>query len=114
MFRVTVKPTVGTLQSNVTGLKLLIGYDVLVLLRPAAATPPRLTARRTGDKLTVRNDGTASVELAAGKACVAKNQCRDLTGKRLYAGAEWTWDAPAGSAVDFAVVTASTTTHQSF
>ena len=112
VFRVTVKPTVGAVQTNVTGLKLLIGYDVLVLLRPPAA-PVRLSGRRSGNRLVIRNDGAASVELAAGKACRAK-QCQDLPGKRLYAGAEWTVDAPAGTAVDYAVVTSSTTTHQSF
>ncbi|URD60177.1 fimbria/pilus periplasmic chaperone [Sphingomonas sp. KRR8] len=114
VFRVTVKPTVGTIQTNVSGLKLLIGYDVLVLLRPAGALVPKLASRRSGDKLVIRNEGTVSVELAAGKACRAKNQCQELPGKRLYAGAEWTVDAAAGTAVDYAVVTAGTTTHQTF
>ncbi|WP_114227519.1 MULTISPECIES: fimbrial biogenesis chaperone [Sphingomonas] len=114
VYRVTVKPTVGTVQSNVTGLKLLIGYDVLVLLRPAAPAVTKLSGRRSGDKLTIRNDGTASVELAAGKACVAKNVCKELPGKRLYAGAEWTVDAPAGTSVDYAVLTATATGHQTF
>ena len=113
VFRVTVKPTVGEVQANVTGLKLLIGYDVLVLLRPVAA-PVRLSGRRNGDKLVIRNEGAASVELAAGKACRARNACQDLPGKRLYAGAEWTVDAPAGAAVDYAVVTSSATVHQTF
>jgi P pilus assembly chaperone PapD len=113
VFRVTVKPTVGEVQANVTGLKLLIGYDVLVLLRPAAA-PVRLSGRRSGDKLVIRNEGAASVELAAGKACRSRNACQELPGKRLYAGAEWTVDAPAGAAVDYAVVTSSATMHQSF
>jgi len=114
VYRVTVKPTVGAVKSNVTGLKLLIGYDVLVLVRPAAAAVPRLTGRRNGDKLTIRNEGVASVELAAGKACRAKNACQDLPGKRLYAGAEWTVDAPAGVPVDYAVLTADKTAHQTF
>ena len=114
VYRVTVKPTVGTVQSNVTGLKLMIGYDVLVLLRPAAPAVTRLSGRRAGDRLTIRNEGAASVELAAGKACRAKNACQDLPGKRLYAGAEWTVDAPAGVPVDYAVITADRTGHQTF
>jgi P pilus assembly chaperone PapD len=114
VFRVTVKPTVGEVQANVTGLKLLIGYDVLVLLRPAAVAPVRLSGRRSGDKLVIRNEGTASVELAAGKACRSRNDCQELPGKRLYAGAEWTVDAPAGASVEFAVVSSGATTRQTF
>ena len=113
VYRVTVKPTAGSVETNVTGLKLLIGYDVLVLARPATAAP-RLTARREGNQLVVRNDGPASVELAAGKACRARTDCLDLPGKRLYAGAEWRVDAPAGSVVDYTVVTASGTSRQTF
>ena len=113
VYRVTVKPTAGSVETNVTGLKLLIGYDVLVLARPAAASP-RLAGRREGNQLVVRNDGPASVELAAGKACRARTDCLDLPGKRLYAGAEWRVDAPAGSVVDYTVVTASGTGRQPF
>lgn len=114
VFRVTVKPVVGDVQASATGLKLLIGYDVLVLVRPGQPAPPRLVGRRVGDKLVIRNDGISSVELAAGKACRAKNVCQDVGGKRLYAGTEWTVDAPAGVPVDFAVIGPATTTHQTF
>jgi len=113
VYRVTVKPTAGSVETNVTGLKLLIGYDVLVLVRPPADAP-RLGARRDGNQLVIRNDGGASVELAAGKACRAKTDCRDLPGKRLYAGAEWRVDAPAGTAVDYTVVTPAGTSRRTF
>ena len=113
VYRVTVKPTAGSVETNVTGLKLLIGYDVLVLIRPPADAP-RLGARRDGNQLVIRNDGGASVELAAGKACRAKTDCRDLPGKRLYAGAEWRVDAPAGTAVDYTVVTPAGTSRRNF
>lgn len=114
VFRITVKPTLGSVQSSVSGLKLLIGYDVLVLLRPAVPTAPKLNGYRNGNKLTIRNNGNASVELAGGKACRAKHICQDLPGKRLYSGSEWTQDVPAGASVDYAVITSSATGHQSF
>jgi P pilus assembly chaperone PapD len=113
VYRITVKPTVGSVQSDVTGLKLLIGYDVLVLVRPPASAA-RLSGTRRGGQLTIRNDGAASVELAAGKACRSKVACRELPAKRLYAGAEWQVDAAAGETVDYAVVTATGSTRQSF
>jgi len=113
VYRVTVKPTVGSVETNVTGLKLLIGYDVLVLVRPAIPAG-RLTGRREGGQLVIRNDGGSSVELAAGKACRDKTDCRELPAKRLYAGAEWRVDVPAGAAVDYAVVSPAGTGHQTF
>ena len=113
VFRVTVKPTTGAVESNVTGLKLLIGYDVLVLVRPSGALG-HLSGRREGSQLVIRNDGGSSVELAAGKACRGKTDCRDLPAKRLYAGAEWRVEVPAGAAVDYAVVSPAGTGHQTF
>lgn len=88
VYRVTVKPVVAQLSSEKAGLKILVGYDVLVLVRPA--TPQiEVNGTRSGKVLTLRNDGTASVELTGGKQCdqTGKN-CQDLPGGRLYAGAE--------------------------
>jgi P pilus assembly chaperone PapD len=113
VYRVTVKPTVGSVETNVTGLKLLIGYDVLVLLRPGGA-PGHLTGRRDGNQLVIRNDGGTSVELSAGKACKGKTDCRELPAKRLYAGAEWRVDVPAGATVEYAVVSPTGTGRQTF
>jgi P pilus assembly chaperone PapD len=113
VYRITVKPTVGSVQSNVTGLKLLIGYDVLVLVRPGDSAA-RLSGSRNGKQLTIRNNGAASVELAAGKACRGKADCRELPAKRLYAGAALLVDAAADETVDYAVVTVSGSTRQTF
>ena len=35
VYRVTVKPVAGAVQSTSSGLKVMVGYDVLVLVRPA-------------------------------------------------------------------------------
>src|SRR5690606_22110126 len=35
VYRITFKPVVGEIQSESSGLKLLVGYDVLALVRPA-------------------------------------------------------------------------------
>jgi len=113
VYRIEVRPTVGSIETNVTGLKLLIGYDLLVLRR-AAGAPVRLTGTRQGDQLVIRNEGNGSVELAAGKACKFKTECRDLPGKRLYPGAEWRVDAAAGTSVDYAVIAPDGTSRKSF
>lgn len=88
VYRVTVKPVVGQLSPSESGLKLLVGYDMLVLVR---AGDPKVEVRgqRSGDVLTLRNSGNVSVELVNGKACGSSvKDCTDLQSSRLYSGAE--------------------------
>ena len=113
VYRITVKPTVGQVSADVSGLKILIGYEVLVLVR-AADKQPRLVGSRQGRTLVVRNAGATSVELTDGKLCAAKKQCQPLSGKRLYAGAEWKWTLPADGSADFMVMGPAGNARQSF
>lgn len=101
VYRVTVKPVVGELSAPASGLKVLVGYDVLVLVRPKDISP-HVSGSREGGKLILRNDGNVSVELVDGKRCDdAGNICSDLPGARLYAGAEKTFDVKAGGQVQY-------------
>lgn len=98
VYRVTVKPVTGEVASEESGLKLMVGYDLLVLVRPALVSND-VRASRSGSDLTITNGGNASVELAEGKQCdQAGENCRPLPSKRLYAGASWkqTLPRPAG------------------
>jgi P pilus assembly chaperone PapD len=113
VYRVTVKPVAGKLSSEESGLKLLIGYDVLVLLRPSA-TRPGLSAVRSGNRITFRNDGNASVELIDGKQCAADKSCVELPGKRIYAGAEWSQELKTAAPVDYSVVSSGKSVRRSF
>jgi P pilus assembly chaperone PapD len=113
VYRITVKPTVGDITANRSGLKLLIGYDLLVLVRPAAASP-RLVASHAGGQLVIRNEGASSVELAGGKSCRGKTDCTVLGGKRLYAGAEWRVAVPDGAPAEFTVIGPDGTRRQTF
>ncbi|MDP9424253.1 MAG: fimbria/pilus periplasmic chaperone [Pseudomonadota bacterium] len=88
VYRVTIKPVSGEVASSESGLKLLVGYDLLVLARPPAVRK-EVRVERTGMDLTLTNVGNASVELAEGKQCDARGACVSLPGKRLYAGASW-------------------------
>ncbi|MFL6786750.1 MAG: molecular chaperone [Sphingomicrobium sp.] len=95
VYRVTVKPVVGGVQSDDSGLKIVVGYDVLVLVRPAKAEA-NVTARRSGRTLSFTNAGNVSVEVVDGRQCATGgNHCTDLPGKRLYPGASWTVQLPS-------------------
>lgn len=89
VYRVTVKPVVGDISDGQSGLKILVGYDVLTMVRPANPVP-KIVGNREGRTLVVRNEGNSSIELLNGKQCVtADKDCSALAGKRLYSGAEW-------------------------
>lgn len=95
VFRVTIKPVVGGLDTDDSGLKIVVGYDVLVLVRPAHLRPV-VTASRKGRQLIFNNSGNVSVEIVDGKQCRNDgSRCTELPGKRLYPGASWTVDLPA-------------------
>ncbi|QNP44556.1 fimbria/pilus periplasmic chaperone (plasmid) [Sphingomonas daechungensis] len=114
VYRVTVKPVTGELSAAESGLKLLVGYDVLVLVRPTAPLP-RLAASRDGRQLVFRNDGNASLELVDGSQCTSpKTNCVPLPGKRLYAGARWAVPLKSDGAVSYTVVVNGKATKQSF
>jgi P pilus assembly chaperone PapD len=101
VYRVTVKPVVGDLSAPGSGLKVLIGYDVLVLVRPREISP-HVSGSWTGNGLILRNDGNVSVELVDGKRCDgAGKACSDLPGTRLYAGAQKKIDGKAGERVQY-------------
>jgi P pilus assembly chaperone PapD len=103
VYRLTVKPVVGEVQSSATGLKLLVGYDVLVLVRPVRPAA-KVTGRREGRRLTFGNSGNVSVEIVEGRQCDADGgRCADLPGKRLYPGASWTVDLQSDRPADYSL-----------
>lgn len=103
VYRVTIKPVFGVLRSEDSGLKVVVGYDVLVLVRPAQSAP-HITASRVGRKLVFNNSGNVSVEVVDGRQCTpARAQCTQLPGKRLYPGASWTVDLPSDLPAEYTV-----------
>ena len=105
IYRVTVKPVTGEVSSAESGLKLLVGYDLLVLVRPAAVRPD-IVSSRVGGRLVITNRGNSSVELAEGKQCGEDGKDWPLAGKRLYAGASWEQPLPRPGAAEYRVRTA--------
>lgn len=103
IYRVTVKPVAGDLQAQNSGLKILVGYDVLVLVRPASSVP-RVTGVRSGRTLNFTNSGNVSVELVDGRQCdPSRAHCVDLPGKRLYAGATWSEQLNSDLPVEYTI-----------
>ncbi len=105
VYRVTFKPVIGDLETEHIGVKILVGYEVLVLMQPAEPDP-NLIADRSGKKIFFENKGNTNVLLREGKQCpegVADDseKCERLAGKRLYPGNSWSVDLPYDKAVDY-------------
>lgn len=114
IYRIAVKPVVGDITASGSGLKILVGYDVLVIFRPLT---PRsaITAMRGTEALTLRNDGNTNVELFDGKQCdTAGKNCTSLPPKRLYAGASWEQPLSRGAKVTYSIKTGETVEIQTF
>ncbi|MGB5739602.1 MAG: hypothetical protein WBM54_09640, partial [Woeseia sp.] len=97
VYRVAVTPVVGELEAQASGLKILVGYEVLVLAQPSAPKP-QLNGERRGQQMFFRNDGNTNVLLREGRQCPSDDtdieDCAVLGAKRLYPGNEWTLELP--------------------
>jgi len=69
VYRVSITPVVGELTGEQTGVKIIIGYEVLVLVSPDNSQP-ELTHTRNGKTLVVKNNGTRNVLLREGIQCL--------------------------------------------
>ena len=113
IYRVTVKPVVGNVKSGETGLKILVGYDLLVIQRPARPNAP-IVASRSGATLTLRNTGNTNAELFQGQQCDPQRHCILLPGHRIYAGASWNVPIQPGLPVDYSVKVAAKVSSQHY
>ena len=101
VFRVSIKPVAGAVTAEASALKVFVGYDTLVLVRPATIAG-ELAGERNGRTLTLRNTGNAAQELFGGRQCdAAGNDCRELPAKRLYPGATWEQPLPFDTPVSY-------------
>ena len=87
IYRVTVKPVAGAITASSSAVKVFVGYDVLVIRRPAVIVGT-VVAERSGSTIRLRNDGNTAVELFDGKQCDPTGKsCVALPATRLYSGA---------------------------
>lgn len=101
VFRLSVKPYTGKVKLGDAGgdkkssaIKVLVGYDLLLLARPNNAKAD-LKVRRTNDSIEFANNGNTNVLLRKIVQCgSANNNCVDLQPNRLYAGETYRVDLP--------------------
>ena len=101
VYRVAIKPVAGSVSASTSALKVFVGYDALVIVRPQDPQP-RIEAERAGRTLVLRNAGDSAIELFEGRQCDAEGEnCQSLPAKRLYAGAVWKQDLPYETKVSY-------------
>ena len=92
IYRVLFEPVSGEVKGEQTGLKLLIGYEVLVLAAPTRLNP-KLDTQRSGTALTLKNAGNSNIYLRDVRQCPEGEsgaaKCIKLQDKRLYPGNNW-------------------------
>ena len=107
LYRIDVQPTAGDLllpkknKGNELGIKILVGYGVVVVQRPEKLIPlTKMT--RTQNTLVIKNVGNTNLVIADGTQCDSKGkQCKELPAKRLYAGQIWTQTLPYSTSVTY-------------
>jgi P pilus assembly chaperone PapD len=105
VYRITVKPVVGGLAGEATGLKLIVGYEMLVIQRPTAPQA-QLAGHREGDAIVISNAGNSNAELFQGKQCPAASpgaNCTPLDSHRIYAGASVSIPVKPGFKAEYTV-----------
>lgn len=108
VFRVNLTPVTPELESDQMAIKVVVGYQLLVLIQPNDPKPD-LKVTREGKKLKIHNAGNTNVLMRNGSQCPAarppqvtgKEGCVELPSNRLYAGNHWEVDLPYDTPVDF-------------
>jgi P pilus assembly chaperone PapD len=114
IYRVAIKPVVGEVTATQSALKVMVGYDVLVIARPAGARPI-LSVSRDGEVLHIRNLGNTNAMLFDGRQCEApQRNCVDLPSKRIYAGGAWQIELPGDGPVRYLVESGNGTTVETY
>lgn len=101
VYRVNVSPVVGKLDmenaSNAMAVKVVVGYQLLVLASPKSPQDG-LEVKRNGKAAVLRNTGNTNILLFSGQQCPAagapETDCKSLPDNRLYPGNELTIELP--------------------
>ncbi|MBL0317867.1 MAG: fimbria/pilus periplasmic chaperone [Alphaproteobacteria bacterium] len=96
IYRVSVKPVVNGVEppkDKQIGVKILVGYEVLVLVRPLNAKAD-IVGHRNGSQLTLTNHGNTNVIFQSGKQCQASGDCKEVKVRRIYPTGSQVVDLP--------------------
>lgn len=114
IYRVAVKPVIkGTDNKTKLGLKILVGYEVLVILRPSTIKPS-YEARREGTNFTVTNNGNTNILFESGMQCPAEEECAIPSVIRAYPGQKISITLPQNKAVDYMLWDGDSTAERHF
>ncbi len=100
IYRVVVKPVINDVEhDDKIGLKILVGYEVLVIVRPKNLNIS-YKAERKNNKLTVTNSGNSNILLQSGRQC-SGNECKSPPVTRVYAGTTANIELPLDTPVTY-------------
>lgn len=102
IYRVNVRPVVGPVEAEATAVKVIVAYQLLIIIRPEDPQP-ELVWQREGRQLEFSNRGNSNILLFNGVQCPPTGgDCVDLnTARRLYAGNDWSLELPFDAPVEF-------------
>lgn len=114
VYRIEVKPVAGEVTAGATALKVMVGYDVLVIFRPQTLRGD-IVATRAGTTVTFRNTGNTNVEMFEGKQCDAAGKaCKDLPANRVYPGMQWNVPIDPARPVQYRIATGTQSVVKTF
>ncbi len=114
IYRVAVKPVVkGVDNTKKVGLKILIGYEVLVIIRPQILNPS-YTAQRNKTVFTVRNAGNTNILFSNGQQCIGLKDCVMPPVIRVYPGQIVNTELPRNAELMYSVWNGNETIEKKF
>ena len=114
IYRIAVKPVIRDVENTAkVGLKILVGYEVLVIIRPATIAPA-YHASRQGKEFSVVNQGNSNVLFQNGAQCRAAEKCLLPPVLRAYPGQTAHVTLPLDQPVSYSVWDGKTTVEKRF
>lgn len=105
VFKITVTPVVGEIESSENAIKFVYAYGLVIILRPDEPQPA-VTVARDGRMLSAVNSGNTMVQFGFGVQCDAAGaNCVDIANKRVYPNSTWEYELAYDTPVTFKVKT---------
>lgn len=116
IYRLHVNPVAGggtELTGKGIALKVLVGYQLLVVVPPAAPNWS-YNGQRAGNQLFLTNTGNSNVFLYDGKQCDLNGDCATLDVLRLYPGNSRTVELPRDAPATYSITAGKSTETRTF
>lgn len=105
VYRVNIRPVEGDVEADAMGVRILVGYQLLVFVPPSESRV-ELEAERDGNLLRLHNAGNVNIRLFRGRQCEAGQtgeDCAAVNSSRLYPGNRREIELPRDAPVDFRI-----------